>query len=324
MLDTVIGNGPPFYYNYDNVFTSTHDPSTMHANNTGLTRFFAKYLLEKVFSVYEWKFPKEWARDYFMYVLYCWGFISIINTDKFGVIPQGCGLRGFDVFYRPTHAIITNPLLSGILEPQIGKQCTLIKLQPDYTGCLDLVQFYANMLALCASTAAVNILNSKLSYVFRASNKTQAEAFKKMFDRIASGEPAVFVDRLLQQEDEALGDNWKEFTQDLKANYIAGDILGDMRKWEMEFDTKVGIPNPYTDKKERLIPSEVAANNVDTFSLVQLWLENLKKGCEEARNMFGVEISVELKGNIKDVLESPNNAEQMQGGNQNAPKQPIN
>ena len=97
-----IGMGAPYEYDYINAQTQAVRPSTMHLHDNGMQRFFRKYLLEKAFSVFEWKLPETWSRNYFLYVLYCWGYIAVINTDKFGVIPQGCGLQGYNVMYDPT------------------------------------------------------------------------------------------------------------------------------------------------------------------------------------------------------------------------------
>ena len=55
---------------------------------------FARYLLQKAISVFEWTLPETWNKDYFLYALYCFGHLAIVNTDKFGVIPQACGLMG--------------------------------------------------------------------------------------------------------------------------------------------------------------------------------------------------------------------------------------
>lgn len=300
-MNEILGTGVPTYYNHINACTSQNNPSTVHVTDTRMNMYFTRYLLQKAMSVFEWKLPEYWSKDYFLYVLYCWGFVAVVNTDKFGVIPQACGLQGFDVFYRPTNAIITNPLLTGILTPQIDAQCTLIKLQPDYGGIMDLVEFYANMLSLCAQTAATNILNSKLSYVFRASNKTQAEAYKKMFDKIASGEPAIFIDKTLVDASDGL--TWDSFTQDLKNNYIAGDVLADMRKWETEFDTRIGIPNANTDKRERLITDEVNANNFETQCLTSLWLEQIKEAIKKTNAMFNTNISVDWRADLKELMQ---------------------
>ena len=293
--------GAPFFYDHANAMVSQVTPNTVHVKNVGLTRFFQRYLLQKAISVFKWNLPENWSRDYFLYVLYCWGFIAIVNTDKFGVIPQGCGLKGYNVFYQPRSAIIQNPLLSGTLEPVIGKQCTLLKLQPDYGGIMDLVSFYAQEMALASEAIDVNLLNSKLSYVFTASNKNAAESLKKLYDRIASGEPAVVIDKNLYNDDGSV--SWEAFQQNVGQNYIACDLLSDLRKIEAEFDTKIGIPNANTDKKERLITDEVNANNVETRNLPELWLESLQKGCKEANAMFGINISVDWRNEPVQAVE---------------------
>lgn len=287
------GSGAPFFYNYVNQQTSAFTPSTVHVSNTGLSNFFRRYLLQKAFSVFKWTMPETWSRDYFLYCLYCWGFVAVINTDRFGVIPQGCGLQGYDVFYRPTTAVITNPILRGFKELRIGKQCTLFKLQPDYGGIYDLVSFYADMMALSAETAGVNLLNSKLSYVFTAANKQSAETFKKLFDRVASGEPAVVIDKALLKDDGSPA--WQAFDQNVGQNYIVSNILTDMRKFEQMFDNDIGIPNANTDKKERLLTDEVNSNNQETVSKCALWLEELQTVAEQTRKMFGIEISVDWR-----------------------------
>ena len=284
-------NGAPYYYNYINAETSQVTPSTVHVKDSGLCRYFTKYLLQKAMSVFEWDLPETWNKDYFLYVLYCWGYVAVVNTDKFGVIPQGCGLKGYDVFYAPTHAVIANPLLSGILEPRIGTQCELLKLQPDFSGILDLVGHYAEQMALASQSVSVNLLNSKLSYVFTAKTKALAESLKKMYDQIASGEPAVVIDSRLKNAADG-EETWKAFEQNVGGNYIVTDLLADLRKIEAMFDTEIGIPNANTDKRERLIQDEVNANNIETYSKCAMWLENLQDACKRVNDMFGLSIAV--------------------------------
>ena len=284
----------PYMYDYVNTEVSQHSPSTVHTKNTELQRFFARYLLQKAMSVFKWDLPETWDRDYFLYVLYGIGYIAVLNTDKYGVIPQQCGLEGYNIFYQPKRAIITNPLLRGLRRLEIGTQCTLIKLQPDYGSVMDLVGFYADMMALTAETAGVNLVNSRLSYVFFGKNKNTAESQKKLFDRVASGEPATFVDTALYDVQSG-NPSWIPFQQNVGQNYIAGDALADLRKWEMMFDTDVGIPNANTDKKERLISDEVNANNVEVTSKADLWLDQLQKSFAQTSKMFGIKLGVEWR-----------------------------
>lgn len=285
--------GAPYSYNIENIYNSVVNPSTVHYIDNGTATFYIRYLLQKAMSVFKWKLPELWDADYFLYTLYTWGFIAILKTDRFGVIPQQCTLTGYNVFYAPKRITVTNPIMPETLERDIDTDCVLLKLTPDYTGILDLIYFYAGKMALASSALDVNLLNSKLAYLFTAKNKSVAESFKKMYDQIASGEPASIIDRNLLDPDG--NKTWDFFSQNLHENYIASDILADMRKIEQQFDTDIGIPNANTDKRERLITDEVNANNVETATRCELWLEELKKGCEKVKSMFGVEISVDWR-----------------------------
>ena len=291
----------PFYYDYKNARNSTINPSTVHVRDTGLQRYFARYLLQKTISVFKWDMPKTWSKNYMLYTLYCWGYVAVINTDKFGVIPQQCTLGGFDVFYQPKFATVANPLLRGILNPVIGKQCELLRLQPDYGGVMDIVNFYADMLALSAETASTNLLNSKLAYVFASDGKAGAESFKKLYDQIASGEPAAYIDKNLYRDDGT--PTWNFFNQNLKETYIAGDILNDMRLWEMKFDNEIGIPTTNTTKKERLITDEANSAIEESRTKAQLWLDELQESCRKINNMFGINLWVDWReDNARDAL----------------------
>ena len=284
------------FYSYDfiNRYNAVRSPSTVHCHNTGLVNYFTRYLVQKLISVFEFSgIPEDWALNYFQYVLACRGFVGIIKTDEYGVIPQECGLGGFNIFYQPKFITVTNPLLKGLQTPVIGETCEVIKMQPDYGSAMDLIGTYADLMALCLETAGVNLVNSKLSFTFAAGNKTQAESFKKMFDRIASGEPAVFVDKNLFNEDGSR--NWEVFYQNLKNNYVTSDILNDMKTLEDQFNTAIGIPNANTQKRERLITDEVNSNNIETESKVSLWLETMRRDIAKVNDMFELNLSVKYR-----------------------------
>ena len=280
----IIGAGAPIYYDHANMLVACNNPNSIHTQNTQLTAYFRRYLLQKAISVFEWKLPENWNRDFFLYVLYCWGVVAVIKTDKFGVIPQGCGLMGYNVQYQPTNVIITNPLLRGILSPQIGKQCEIIKLQPDFGGIMDMVNSTAEDMALASEALSMNLINSKLSYVFAASGKSVAESYKRMYDDIMGGNPAIFTDKDLFTEDGR--PMWQPWTQDLKQMFIAPEIMDTLHEIEARFDQQVGIPSANTDKKERLVVDEVNANNADTYCKAALWLEELQQCCARVNKMF--------------------------------------
>ena len=283
----------PLEYDAKNLYTAILSPATVHCKNTRLRKFYQRYLLQKAMSVFNWKLPDTWDPDYFLYTLYGYGYCAVINTEKFGVIPQWGALGGYNVFYRPTYVMISNPLIPELLKPIIDVDCTIIKLEPDYGGIMDLINYYADMMALCAESISINLVNSHVATVFPAGDKATAESYKKMFDRISSGDPAVIVGKNLFDDSGKAA--WMPFNANLKQEYIADTILSDMRKLEAMFDTDIGIPNANTDKRERLITDEVNANNAETALRPMLWLEELKKSVEKTNTMFDTDISVDWR-----------------------------
>ena len=147
-------------YEFINMYNAVRSPSTVHVKNTRLQRYFKKYLLQKAMSVFKWTLPEEWDKDYFLYTLYCRGFIAILDTDRYGVICQDCAPGGYNLYYRPSYVIVTNPLIKDTLTKKIDIDCVLLKLQPDYGSIMDIVNYYAEMLALCAESTGINIRNS--------------------------------------------------------------------------------------------------------------------------------------------------------------------
>ncbi len=287
----------PVNYKEYNLYNGVVSPSTVHVKNTALAQFFKRYLLQQAMSVFEWKMPDYWARNYFLTVLYVWGFIFVMDDPAVGVIPQHGGLMGYDVQYQPTTAIINNPIF-GSRELEIGTECEILRLQPDYFGLYDLIDYYGDMMALIAETTGVNILNSKLSYVFGAANKAAAESFKKLYDQIASGQPAAFLDKQLFDEDGRLTVELLE--QNVGQNFIADKLLDAMTTVRNQFLTAIGIPNANTDKKERLNTLEVTSNDFETRSGVCLWLDELQKGCKKVRDLYGIELDVDWRRDLRE------------------------
>ena len=281
----------PFYYDYINTVESSAQPANMHVLNTQVGRFYQRYLLKKALAVFKWSLPEWWDENYFLYVLYCRGYAAIFDS-QFGVIPQECGLQGYNVFYRPTDVIIANPLLD-IKRLKIGKEAVLMQLQPDYMGVLDLCGHYAEKMALASSAINQNLWHTKISTVFFAGSDAEQQSIKKAYDRMSGGDPMVVVNKNLRDADGNL--KYEVFNRDVKQSYVISDLIADLRKIEAEFDTRVGIPNANTDKRERLITDEVNANNVETTILSDMWMDSIQDGIKNIRDMFGIDIKCERR-----------------------------
>lgn len=286
----------PFPYDVENVAKASFSPSTFHLADNASFGFYARYLWQKMTNVFKFTLPEGWDEDYFKYVLFGMGYIPVLYTNEFGVIPQYGTAGGFNQFFEPVFVLIANELLpdESSRELKIGRDCEVVRLAPDWRGVGDLIGFYAAKMALCSQAIDINLINSKVAFVFGAKSKSQAEAFKKMYQDIASGEPAVVIDKSLFTEEGNA--QWELFSQNLKNTYLISDIVSDMRKIEEEFDTKIGIPNANTDKRERLNSDEVNANNVETAIIAEGWLNSIRTGFKKVKKLYpGVNCSVDWR-----------------------------
>lgn len=291
-------NGIPVYYDYQNLYDSSFRPNGIHARNTGLSLFFDRYLFQKLFSVYEFTIPDDWDPDYFRYTLFVMGYTIVFNTDRFGIVNNHGSLYGRNFYYRPTNAIVSNPLLkSSARDMVIGRDCSLIKLTPDYRGAYDVVSTFSDLMSLIFESMGINLINTKLSYIFAADNKAMAESFKALYSEIASGQPAAVVDKNLFTTD---GDpRWVMFNQNLKQTFLGNDFTAFMASIESMFLSFIGINNVNFEKRERLTNDEVNANNANTQAIAKVWLNSLEDSIRKTNDMFGLNISVKLADQFK-------------------------
>lgn len=285
----------PIGFRAMNLATAKQSPAGVQTINNETAWFYARYLMKRAISAVNLKIPDEWDKDYVAYTLFGRGFGVVVNVPRYGVIFQGCTLYGRNVYYQPTRALTANPLYTPPAQGWvIGKNCEIVKLQPDYSGMLDIVWTYAARLALAYEAWQMNSQNSKLAYVIGADGKSQAATFEKLFDKIQSGVPAVAVGQNLYSKDGK--PMWQAFTTDLKQNYIAPEISADMRSIMSEFDSFVGIPsNPNSTKKERQIVDEVNANNIETDTIIDLCVNTLNDGFDRVNAMFKLSCKAEKK-----------------------------
>lgn len=250
------------------------------------TWYHTRKLLRQLFGRFRFTMPEEWPLDYFMTNLFIGGEICITDTAA-GVIPLRCGHSGINMYNEPTECIIANPVL-GEMRRTIGTQCALIRINPDYSGVMDIINRYAALLAMCDSSTAVTLMNAKVAFIGMASSKAQANTMKKMYDQLSMGQPAVFVNG-----DAVNKENF--FFNNVKQNFVGEEIQRVKRMIQNDFLTEIGLNNANLDKRERMIQSEVEANNEEIQNNVQLWLDNIREGFRMANDLFGLDLKVELR-----------------------------
>ena len=303
-------NYSPLNYDQINAMAGTVRPSTVKARNNASFVFWERALFQRALSVLKIETP--WtgaAKDFFNYCLFKFGYVAVFDQAEYGITFQPCGLSGYDWYYQPTNALIANPALSVSLNLKIHKECEILKLTPDYMGCWDIIDYYAEKLSLLDNAINISLINNKFAFMLAAKNKAAAEALKKMLDLINSGEPAVVVDRRVTDDVNSKGDPtpWQIIDRgNLKESYLTTDQLADFRTILHNFDTEIGIPTLPIEKKERMIDSEANALETDAIARSTIWLNTINETADMVNSMFGLSIRASLNYKEKEGEENGN------------------
>lgn len=297
----------PLNYDQLNLAAGMVHPSAVKAINNKSYAFWERALFQRALSVLKFNIPWQGSvRDFFLFILFANGFMPIFETPEYGKTFQPAGLSGYDWYYRPTKAIVTNAAANFTRTLIIGRDCEILKLTPDYMGIWDIISYYAAKLSNLDNAIDMSLINNKYAFILAAKNKGAAEALKKIMDLVNSGEPAVVYDRRVtsgegDRQDESPWHSWDR--GNLRESYLTTDQLADFRTLMHNFDTEIGIPTLPIEKKERMIDSEANALETDATSRSKVWLETFNESAKAVNEMFGLSISAELTYKEREVTD---------------------
>lgn len=277
-------------------------PSTVKGDANDAVAFNRRYLFNKIFSVYKFKLPKEWAINFFRFWLFEFGSLGVIYTKEFGWIMNPYSVKKLDLYHQPAVIEVTNHALKTTKTGVIGVNAGIIRLMDDYFGLYDIVNKYAVELAQIDKAANINLMNCNVSLLFEADSKKQAEEIKEAYAKATEGNPLVVVNK-----DVLGGESIKPMFNGAAGQYIVDKLLTARRTIVNNFLTEIGIRNANYDKKERLNSMEVSENNDETRALVSVIFENLKDSFERINAISGLGLEVELRYNYNEEQEGPVN-----------------
>ena len=292
------------------------EPTDVKGVFNARTIYYENQLQRTAFAIVDVKHNKDflWDKDYIREGLLINGNFTVTRDNDGVLLPLKCGVSGVNVFNRGTTTIIANPVV-GSFNRTIGIDCELVYLQQKqgsrFRSLKPIITLYAQKLANCDAAIDINLFNSRLPYIFQASSEQVAESFKAMYDEIAQGNPAVYVDeavgKLLQNEN---GSSVTVFKG--KENFIADMVQNEKCQIMNEFLTTIGINTANTTKRERQIVDEVNANNIEIQANIKLWKQNVSDCCDRVNKMFPeaqLEITFPYYKDVADV-ESVNRQEE--------------
>ena len=286
----------PFNYEQINVAAGTYSPSQVKSYNNKTFDFWVRSLFQRAVSTLDFTLPEEWqgkTRDFFLYCLFRFGFVCVFNDAEYGMTFQPCTLKGQGWYYQPTGFLISNPLKR--IEGKLGKDGQILKLTPDFRGVWDVIEYYSEKMSTLDVSINTGLINSQIGTILGAKTKGAVEAIKKALDQAHSGEPTVFVDKCIIDEDSGT-EPWQSFTNDLRQTYMVSEQLQDFQTILNNFDTEIGIPTVPYQKKERLIEYEAKSRQIDGTARSLTWYDTLTSSISEVKQLYpDITLSVELR-----------------------------
>lgn len=267
-------------------------PNEVTAQNNLRTDFYKSFLWRLFLGSVKLDLPLKWSIDFFRAVLFWGGGIAITELDG-AIVPFSYSVKTRNKWHYPVTVEATGELAGEIGTREIGKDCELIYLDSaDYPNCAyavgiaSYIEIYAEKLANCDGAIDVNLMVSRTPYIFGVDDEKGVEDMKALVNRIMSGAPAIYykfgrkANKTPQTKDLPL------LKTPVKENFVSLDVQIAKRTIINEFLTGIGINNANTDKKERLITSEVEANDGEILAAVSLWQDNVNRGIDRVKALF--------------------------------------
>lgn len=269
-------------------------PIDIEGQNNANTYYQKRYLYNKIYSCFDFKLPKEWDLNTFRLLLFKYGSVGLFYSSKFGWVYAPWTSKTFNIYFNPLK--IEGMKINSIeefknLKGTNGIDCQIIKCFDDYNGFEDLVRDYANTLALCDKSIKVALMNANVNLMAFAENQKEATEIKNAYSKATQGEPLVIL--LNKKSAEEIKELLQPFTNHDTVAQLDKLLVG-RRTIVNNFLTEIGIKNSNTQKKERLVNSEIESNTEETSANVTIAYNNIIEGLEKFKEISGIEIGCDL------------------------------
>lgn len=252
------------------------------------TMYYRSQLHLIVKGLFDVTLPDLWDETYVMDLLTIEGVFAITDTAA-GLLPFRTSFAGNNYMNQPVMTVISVPHFPQ-MNRKIGVNSEIVFLQRsrgmygfyNFNGVLDI---FAEKLASADAAIDVNLMNSRVAYIVEAETKAQAETIKEAYSDVTAGKPMVVV-RKGSVDSKLVSQGLMAFFNNVRGNFIAGDVQDVKRTIMNEFLTALGINNANTDKKERLVTGEVDSNNVELACNINAFRRVLKRQIDRVHKLY--------------------------------------
>lgn len=257
-------------------------------------------------SMFEWvNLPDSCNARFLEMCLFYNGQAALLYDDDYGYINTMAADGGYiNIYGLPTEVQCYSyrfnqrrSLYTVDTGEEKGKECILVMNNYERIPTTASVSLFAYRLAEAQRTADVNIKAQRTPILITTDQK-QYFTLKKMYEEYDGNTPAIFADKNLISPD-AL----KAMKTD--APFLCNDIYQYKREIWNEFLTAMGIQN-LSEKRERLISSEVDSNNELLNLNLQALLIPRKDACRQFNEKYGLmgdkAIDVRVRSDLYNVV----------------------
>lgn len=273
--------------------------SAVEGLNNSTYWYYQDKLLKMIYSIFTFNnLPETWDKSYLLANLYLYGLLMVVDTS-IGVVPLISGYSGVNVYGYPTDFNINNVVL-GNLQGKIGEDGLPIYFGMQgainglfsYSTMKPLLEHYATLLSECDGSLQTTLINSRVAQVFEASSNSQMKTMEKVYDKISTGKPAVFIRKNSEEPFEhAIFNN-------VKQTYIGNELITTKQSIINEFKSEIGFKAINGAKKERLVSGEAEYNSSERYGNIYYWKDTLQSCFDKINAKYGFNISVDYNDEV--------------------------
>ena len=261
-------------------------------------------LSDRVISLFDWSgLPFQQHELEILVQLSAQGYAGVVYGNKtkrwMAAFGSGVGVTEYpDKWINYTWA---NALDSGISE--IGETCALVKNNSLMISSRFMVEQYAHMMAHALLSLQAALINSRASGYSLSKDDQATKQIKDFYAALEDGKTEIIT--VQENLDSLVGYKPIEFISDK----LSGKSDNLLDYWQLyqniykDFLQMIGISKS-TDKRERLIQSEVEQDIPLYRFNIEDMLDQRKIAAKELSRIMGMEISVDLAESVKQAQES--------------------
>lgn len=273
--------------------------------------FFREQLYRELSHMFEWTgLPATVPSDYIERNLVRHGYVLFYKDENIGLDVLRATVEGYNRHDLPVKARTWTNTTTGEVRPQIERRIKYLstnenaqeEFDEDLDGvlicnmafgesCKDIVNHFAERLALAQQAFDTNLLWANIPYIFQTGSDETRLSIEKMFSEIFTGKPFIIADKSL------FTDNADRTGLPTGIPFIGKELHDIINEIKMQFRQTVGFDTAGVEKAERVNTLEIESNTQHTKTVLQIMLEQRQKACDAINAFFGESISVDIRHN---------------------------